>query len=67
MYTIISILFIIVGIFVFLKPNAAIEFINMFKFDYIGEPSDLYVFSTRFGGLMFAIVGFLYIIAEFIL
>ncbi|MFV0343834.1 MAG: DUF6199 family natural product biosynthesis protein [Anaerocolumna sp.] len=67
MYLLISILFIIGGVSVVVKPMLAIELINMFRFNQVDEPTNLYVFSTRFGGFMFMLVGLIYLIVNYIL
>ncbi len=65
MYFILSILFIIVGLFMLIKPKLVIEISNSFKFYDPGTPTDLYVFSTRFGGVMILLVGLSYILLSF--
>lgn len=67
MYFLISILFIVIGFGVVVKPRLAIELINMFRFNQVDEPTDLYVFSTRFGGFMFMLVGLIYLVVNYIL
>lgn len=52
-----GILFLALGVFIFLKPELVWELTESWKSNYPDEPSDLYWFSTKFGGALLALFG----------
>lgn len=65
MYLIIGILFLILGVVLFLKPRLFYDITESWKNNATGDPSDLYIISTRFGGVVVAIVGVASIFVHF--
>ena len=65
MYLIIGIIFLVFGIVLFLKPRLFYDLTESWKNNVTGEPSDLYIFSIRFRGVVVAIVGVASIIVHF--
>ncbi len=61
MYFIVSIFLIGLGALMFFSPQTWFDLTESWK-SYSTEPSKLFVFSTRFGGAMFALVGISYIV-----
>lgn len=62
MYFICSVLFVIIGLFAAINPLAIVALESRIKYKELGEPTSLHIFSIRFGGAMFALVGLVYII-----
>ncbi len=62
----ISIFLVVFGLVMLLKPDLFYLITESWKSDYSAEPSDLYVFSTRFGGIIFIIVGALNVVVSFL-
>ena len=62
-----GILLLIVGLFLYLFPETYWKLTEQWKSYYADEPSDFYLKTTKFGGILFAIVGVGFIIAPFIL
>lgn len=52
MYFILSIILIAFGIFMLMRPRTFFELTERWKSDTNCEPSKLYLFGTRFGGVM---------------
>lgn len=50
-----------------LNPRLFYNLTEGWKNDRTGEPSDLYCFSTRLGGVIIAVVGLVSIIAYFLM
>lgn len=65
MFLIFGILFLLFGIVMLLMPHLFYDLVEGWKNNAAGEPSALYIFSTRFGGAVITIVGILSIIAFF--
>ena len=65
MYLIVGINFLVFGIVLLLKPRLFYDITESWKSNVTGDPSDLYIFSTRFGGVVVAIVGVASIIVHF--
>ena len=63
---IISIILIITGIFTFFAPHLIWELTEKWKSYSSDEPSDLYLFFTRLGGILVVIIGIATIIVSFI-
>ena len=57
MYVLLGIVLILWGLVMLCAPNFVYELTQSWKNYSSGEPSDLYRFSTRFGGVMFILVG----------
>lgn len=67
MYVLVGILFTIVGITMFVKPKIIFTITENWKNSQNSEPSDLYIFSIRFGGIIVLLIGISSIIVQFIL
>lgn len=52
-----GIVFIVIGVFAFLKPELIWKLTEQWKSSYADEPSELYRISTRLGGVIFAGIG----------
>lgn len=57
MYLILSIILIAFGIFMLIRPRTFFELTESWKSDTSSEPSKLYIFGTRFGGVMCILAG----------
>ena len=57
MYIVLSIIFVIIGVIMIIKPEVVFDVTESWKSYSSSEPSKLYLFSTRFGGAMFLLVG----------
>ena len=55
------------GAFLFLKPDLYWRLTERWKSYYADEPSDIYLRSTKLGGVLFALIGVAFIIAYFVL
>ena len=62
-----GILCVALGMFAFLKPNLVWKLTEEWKSYRADEPSDLYIKSTKFGGILFVLLGVMMIILPFIL
>lgn len=62
-----GIIFTIVGVTMIIKPYIIFNITEKWKNDYNTEPSNLYVFSTRFGGCIITFIGVSAIIMFFII
>ena len=62
MYFILSLLLIGVGVSMIIFPRIWFEFAEGWKHNSASEPSALYIFSIRFGGVMCALTGIAYIV-----
>ncbi len=62
-----GILFIALGIFMFLKPDLVWKLTEEWKSYCADEPSDLYLKSTKFGGILFVLFGIIVVILSFVL
>lgn len=60
-------IFLLLGILFFLKPDLIWKITEEWKSYSADEPSDLYMKSTKFGGILFAILGVIVIILPFVL
>ena len=61
-----GIIFIMIGAFMFFKPHSIWKLTEQWKSYSADEPSDLYLFSAKFGGVLFAVIGIAAIIVPFI-
>ena len=52
-----GIVFIVIGVFAFLKPEVIWKLTEQWKSSYADEPSELYRISTRLGGVICAGIG----------
>lgn len=57
MYFILSIILIAVGIIMLIRPKIFFELTENWKSETSSEPSKLYLFGTRFGGIMCILAG----------
>lgn len=57
MYIILTIIIAIVGIFMILKPEVIYDITESWKNNRSGEPSDLYLLSTKIGGILCLLLG----------
>lgn len=55
------------GLFVFLKPDLIWEWTEKWKSYRADEPSDFYLKSTKFGGVLFVLCGIMMIVLPFVL
>ena len=68
LYAIIGLVLIGIGITMLVKPQLVYELTESWKHDGgVYEPSRLYVWSTRFGGVMFILAGICGMIVPFLL
>lgn len=58
MYSLLSIIFIGVGFIMLINPKFIFELTEGWKNNSDSEPSDLYIFSVRVGGIIALILGF---------
>ncbi len=65
-YIICGIIFILIGIFAFFKPDLIWELTEQWKSYYTDEPSDLYLLSTKIGGGIFILLGIAAVVLPFI-
>lgn len=66
-YYLTGILFIVLGIFLFMKPDLMWKLTEQWKSYSADEPSSLYLLSTKIGGIAFGIVGIAVLVLPFIL
>lgn len=66
-FLLVGIIFVILGIFIFLKPYLIWNITEKWKSYRADEPSDLYVMSTKFGGVLFVLFGIAMIVLQLIL
>lgn len=52
-----GIFFLVLGLFLFLKPGLVWKLTEQWKSYRADEPSDLFLLSTKFGGILFALLG----------
>ena len=64
---ILGIIFIIAGVLAFVKPEIVWKLTEQWKSYRADEPSDLYLFSTRFGAVIFIVLGIAAVILPFVL
>lgn len=57
MYLILGIILAIIGIIMLANPKLFYDITQGWKNNSSTEPSELFIFSTRFGGIMFLLVG----------
>lgn len=57
MYIFLSVIFIALGLLMLIKPSLIWMISESWKSNDATEPSDLYILSTRFGGMMVTLVG----------
>lgn len=66
MYLILGIVFLALGLLMILRPQVLFELVESWKSDSLGEPSRMYLLSTRFGGVLVAAVGIASIVVNFL-
>ncbi len=59
--------FCVIGIFLFRKPDLYWRLTEKWKLYRADEPSDLYLMSTKFGGILFVLLGIVMIVLPWIL
>ena len=57
----------VLGMFIFLKPDLVWKLTEAWKSNRADEPSELYLKTTKIGGILFALLGVVMIILPFIL
>ena len=62
-----GLVFVALGAFLFLKPDLYWRLTERWKSYYADGPSDIYIRSTKLGGVLFALIGVAFIIAYFVL
>ncbi len=66
MYLLIGAIFILCGMAMIIRPRFIYEITESWKSNVPGDPTPLYLFSTRFGGVMVSLVGIMSIIGFFL-
>ena len=66
MFILCAILFLIIGFIMLRYPEFIYEITESWKSYSCGDPSDLYVLSTRVGGAVFILIGIACIIVEIV-
>ncbi len=66
MFLFIGVIFALIGVLMTVRPNIVYQITESWKSSTPGEPSKLFLFSTRFGGVLFIVVGIASIIVQFI-
>ncbi len=64
MYILIGIIFIAIGVVMLVRPETVFQITESWKSSTNNEPSNLYIASTRIGGIAFLIIGAASIIAS---
>lgn len=67
MELIIGIIFIIWGITMFIKPHLLFKITESWKYYSPAEPSDLYIFNAKVGGVFVTLAGIASVVVFFIL
>ena len=62
-----GLLLIAIGAFLFFKPDLFWKLTEQWKSYDASEPSDFYLASTKFGGVLFALFGIVVIVLPFVL
>ena len=62
-----GVIFIALGMFIFLKPDLIWKWTEQWKSYRADEPSERYLWTTKFGGLLYALFGIVLIVLPFIL
>lgn len=62
MYIILSVILAVIGIVMVWKPKSIYDLTESWKSSTGGEPSDLYLFSTRMGGVLCLLAGIIGIV-----
>ena len=66
MYLVIGLVFTLFGIMLLAKPRLFFDITESWKHTFSSEPSTLYIFSTRFGGVIVSIIGVACMIVYFL-
>lgn len=66
MYLLIGVILFILGIIMIISPKLFFTISESWKNDSGTEPSGLFIISTRFGGVLFTIVGIAGVIIQFV-
>lgn len=62
-----GIIFLLIGIIIFLKPDLIWKLTESWKSQQADGPSDFYLKSTKFGGILLGILGIVLMILSFVL
>ncbi len=62
-----GVVFVVLGVFLFVRPDLVWKLTEQWKSYRADEPSDLYVKSTKFGGVAFALCGVASVVLPFVL
>ncbi len=61
-----GVVFVALGVFLFVRPDLVWKLTEQWKSYRADEPSDLYVKSTKFGGVAFALLGVVISVLPFV-
>ena len=61
-----GVVFVALGVFLFVRPDLVWKLTEQWKSYRADEPSDLYVKSTKFGGIVFALLGVVISVLPFV-
>ncbi len=61
-----GVVFVVLGVFLFVRPDLVWKLTEQWKSYRADEPSDLYVKSTKFGGVAFALLGVVISVLPFV-
>lgn len=61
-----GVVFVALGVFLFVRPDLLWNWTEQWKSYRADEPSDLYVKSTKFGGVAFALLGVVISVLPFV-
>ena len=61
-----GVVFVALGVFLFVRPDLLWKLTEQWKSYRADEPSDLYVKSTKFGGVAFALLGVVISVLPFV-
>ncbi len=61
-----GVVFVALGVFLFVRPDLVWKLTEQWKSYRADEPSDLYVKSTKFGGVVFALLGVVISVLPFV-
>ena len=61
-----GVVFVALGVFLFVRPDLVWKLTEQWKSYRADEPSDLYVKSTKFGGVAFALLGVVISVLHFV-
>ena len=62
-----GVVFVVLGVFLFVRPDLVWKLTEQWKSYRADEPSELYVISTKVGGVAFALCGVAAVVLPFVL